>query len=191
MLQNQEPVFPGTDGLGRSLGVCWYMEANCWGAAGAAGGWSLLLLHFAAAAGPEGASAADVGESSSSPQPRCLRPPSAGIGDEGGAEEVFHLVRASHLAAVAAGLRVQDPLLAVGLEAWSESGSGELEVGFHQMWEYWVQWCHCSLVMEVLQQVLPVALRLAAPPAACWPSSFLTSGPAGACAAAVAAGAFA
>jgi len=41
--------------------VCRHKVANCWCAAGAAEGWS--LIHFAAA-GPEEASAADVGESS-------------------------------------------------------------------------------------------------------------------------------
>ncbi len=100
-------------------------------------------------------------------------------------------MRASHLAAVAAGLQVQGPFPAEGLEAWSESGSGVSGAGFHQKLGYWVPWYHCSLVREVLRQVLLVALQLAAPPSACWPSSSLTSGPAGACAAAAAAGAFA
>lgn len=187
VLQSRGLVCPGTDGLGKSLGVCWHMEANCWGAVGAAECWS--LLHFAAA-GPEEASAADVGESSLSPQPRLLHLPFAGTGGEG-AEEVCHFVRVCHLAAVAAGLQVQGPFPAVGLEAWPESGSGVLEVGFHQKLGYWAPWYHCSLVMAVLQQVLLAALRLAGPPSACWPSSSLTSGPVGACAAAAAAGAFA
>lgn len=84
MLQSQGLVYPGTDGLGRSPGVCWHMEANYWGAVGAVEGWS--LLHFAAAAGPEEVSAADVGESSLFPQARILHLPSAGTDGEGGAE---------------------------------------------------------------------------------------------------------
>lgn len=158
------------------------------GAVGAVEGWS--LLHFAAVAGPEEAFAADVGESSLSPQPHLPHLPSAGTGGEGGAEEACHFVWASHRAAVAVGLRVQGPVPAAGLEAWPELGSEVLGVGFHQMLEYWALWYHCSLVMEVLQQVLLGALLLAAPLSACWPSSSSTSGPAGACAAAAAAGAF-
>lgn len=188
VLQNQEPVCPGTDGLERSLGVDWHMEANCWGAVGAAEGWSLIQF---AAAGPEEASAADVEGNSSSPQPHRLHLPSAGTGGEEDAEKACHPVLASHLAAVAAGLQVQSPFPAVGLEAGPELGSEVLVVGFHQKLGYWALWYHCSLVMEVLQQALPVALPLAAPLSACWPSSFVTSGPAGVCAAAAAAGAFA
>lgn len=72
-------------------------------------------------------------------------------------------MQASHLAAVAAGLQVQGPFPAAGLEAWPESGSGVLGVGFQQKLGYWALWCHCSQVMEVLRQILLVALQLAAP----------------------------
>jgi len=185
-LKSRGLVYPGIDVLGRSLGVCWHLEADCWGAVEA---WS--LLHFAA--GPEKASAADVRESSSSPQAHLLHLPSAGTVGEEGVEDVaaYHLVGACHLAAAAAAeLQIQGPFLALGLEAWSESGSVVLGVVFHQKLGYWVPWSHCSPGMEVLPQVLPVALRLSAPPSACWPSSSSTSGPAGAGAAAAAAGAF-
>lgn len=165
------------------------MEANCWDAVGAVEGWP--LLHFAVAAGPEEASAADVGESPLSLQPHLLHLPSAGTGGEAGAEEAYHFVQASHLAAVAAGLQVQGPIPAEGLEARPELGFGVLGVGFHQKLGYWVQWSRCSLVMEVQQQVLLVALPQAPPLSACWPSSSSTSEPAGAGAAAVAVEAFA
>lgn len=164
------------------------MEANCWGAVGAVEGWA--LTHFAAA-GPEEASAVDAGESSSSPQDRPLHPPFVETGGGGDAEEASHFVRASHLAAVAAGLQFQGPFPVEGLVAWSELGSGVLGAGFHQKLGYWAPWYHCSLVMEALQQVLPVALQPVAQPSACLPSSSLTSGPAGACAVVAAAGAFA
>lgn len=165
------------------------MGANCWGVAGAVACWS--LLHFAAAAGPEEAFAAEVGESSSSPQPHLLPLPSAGTDGEGRAEGACHSVQAFHLAAVAAGLQEQGPCPAVDLEAWFELGSGVLGVGFHQKSGYWAPWCHCSLVTEVRRQLPQVVLQLAAQLSACWPSSSSTSGPAGACAAAAAAAAFA
>ncbi len=156
------------------------MEANCWGAVE-----GLLLLHFAVV-GPEEASAVDVGESSLSPQPHLHHLPSVGTGGEGDAEKACHFVKVSHLAAVAAGLPVQGPFPAAGLEARPELGSEVLGVGFHQKLGYLVLWYHCFLVMEVPQQVLLVALRQAALLSACWPSSSSTSGPAGACAAAAA-----
>lgn len=114
----------------RSLEVCWNIEANCCGAAGAAEGWS--LLHSAAAvAGPEEASAAaDVVESSLSHHhllPLLLLE-FAGTDDEGQAGE------ASLLAAAA--LQDQDPFPAAGLEALTELGFEELGVAFHQMLGY-------------------------------------------------------
>lgn len=162
--------------------VCWHTEANCWGAVGAAEGWS--QIHFAVVAGPEEASAADVEESSLSLLPHHLHQPSVGTGDEG------HVEEASLQAAVAV-LQVQDPFPAEELEALFELGSGELGVGFPQTLGCWVLWYHCFLEMEVLPQVLLAALQAAAPPSACWPSSSSASGPAGVCAAAAAAGAFA
>lgn len=168
------------------------MEANCCGAVGVVEGWSLLHLAAAAAAGPEYASAADVGENSLSPLPRHLHLPSAETGGEGCVEEACHLARASHLAAVAAavGLQFLDPFPVAWLGAWSGWGSGELGVGFPQTLGYLVLCYHCSQVMEV-PQVLQVALQPAGPPSACWPFFSLTFEPAGACAAAAAAAAFA
>lgn len=103
----------------RSLEVCWKIEANCCGAAGAAEGWS--LLHWAAA---------DVVESSLSHHHHLplLLLEFAGTDDEGQAGE------ASLLAAAA--LLDQDPFPAAGLEALTESGFEELEAAFHQMLGY-------------------------------------------------------
>lgn len=102
----------------RSLEVCWKIEANCCGAAGAAEGWS--LLHWAAAA-------ADVVESSLSHH-HLLLLEFAGTDDEGQAGE------ASLLAAAA--LLDQDPFPAARLEALTESGFEELGAAFHQMLGY-------------------------------------------------------
>lgn len=165
------------------------MGANCWGAAGAVEGWS--LYHFVAASGPEEASAVEVGEGSLSPQAHLPHQPSAETDDGGGAEEEYRPVLASPLAAVAVGLQVQDPFPAMGLKASPELGSGVLGFGFHQRSGYWELWCHCFQGMEVLRQSLLVALQVAAPLFACWPSSSSTFGLAGACAAAAVAAAFA
>lgn len=146
VLQGQELVFPGTDGLARNLEVCWHTETHCCGAAEVAEHWSLGHYAAAAAAAFEKASAADVGESSLSPHLHQLHLPCAETGGEGGVEEAAHSEVESHRAAVEQ--QVLDPCLAVGLEALSELGSEELGAGSLQTLAYLVLWCHCFPAME-------------------------------------------
>lgn len=162
------------------------MGANCWGAVGAVEGWS--LFHFVAGSGPEEASAV---EGSLSLQAHLPHLPSAETDGGEGAEEECRSVLASPPAAAAVGLQVQVPFPAMGLKASPELGSGVLGVGFHQRLGYWELWYHYFQVMEVLRQSFLVALQVAAPLSACWPSSSSTFGPAGAYAAAAVAAAFA